>query len=158
MGGLRAGCAMCGPSWRIWADDHSSAGDPSAPAGASYQLALGAFLGCTLLLIPLSFGFAMLHARLWDIDVLINRTLVYGTLTVILTAVYVGLVIGLQALLRGLISHDSGVPSSFPRWRSTFCSSRSAVASNRSLIAVSIVANMMQRRSWQPSAPPCARK
>ncbi len=84
-------------------------GDPSAPAGASYQLALGAFLGCTLLLIPLSFGFAMLHARLWDIDVLINRTLVYGTLTVILTAVYVGLVIGLQALLRGLISHDSGV-------------------------------------------------
>jgi len=51
----------------------------------------------------------MLHARLWDIDVLINRTLVYGTLTVILTAVYVGLVIGLQALLRSIISHDSGV-------------------------------------------------
>jgi hypothetical protein len=84
-------------------------GDTSAPTGASYQLALGAFLGCTLLLIPLSFGFAMLHARLWDIDVLINRTLVYGTLTVILTAVYVGLVIELQALLRSIISHDSGV-------------------------------------------------
>src|SRR5205814_10593617 len=84
-------------------------GDPSAPAGASYQLALGAFLGCTLLLIPLSFGFAMLHARLWDIDVLINRTLVYGTLTVILAGVYVGLVIGLQALLRGIISQDSSV-------------------------------------------------
>jgi hypothetical protein len=83
--------------------------DPSAPAGASYQLALGALLGCTLLLIPLSFGFAMLRSRLWDIDVLINRTLVYGTLTVILTGVYAGLVIGLSALLRSIISHDSGV-------------------------------------------------
>src|SRR5213082_997281 len=39
--------------------------------------------------------------RLWDVDVLINRTLVYGALTVILTILYVGLVIGLQALLRG---------------------------------------------------------
>jgi hypothetical protein len=84
-------------------------GDTSAPIGASYQLALGAILGCTLLLIPLSFGFAMLHSRLWDIDVLINRTLVYGALTASLSLLYVGLVIGLQALLRGIISHDSGV-------------------------------------------------
>jgi hypothetical protein len=83
--------------------------DLSAPSGASYQLALGAIIACTLLLIPLSFGFAMLRSRLWDIDLLINRTLVYSTLTVSLTAVYVGLVIGLQELLRGIISHDSGV-------------------------------------------------
>ncbi len=61
------------------------------------------------LFIPLSFGFAMLRSRLWDIDIIINRTLVYGTLTVILTAVYVGLIIGLQALLRDIISQDSGV-------------------------------------------------
>jgi hypothetical protein len=62
-----------------------------------------------LFLIPLSFGFAILRYRLWDVDILIRRTLVYSTLTVILTAVYVGLVIGLQALLRGIISQDSGV-------------------------------------------------
>jgi hypothetical protein len=61
------------------------------------------------LFAPLSFGIAILRYRLWDIDVLINRTLVYGTLTVILTAVYVGLVIGLQALLRGIISQDNSV-------------------------------------------------
>jgi hypothetical protein len=78
-------------------------GDPSALPGASYQLALGALLGCMLLLIPLSFGFAMLRSRLWDIDVLINRTLVYGTLTASLALVYAGLVIGLQVLLHGLL-------------------------------------------------------
>jgi len=62
-----------------------------------------------MLLIPLSIVFAILRARLWDIDFFINRTLVYGALTVILTAVYVGLVIGLQALLRGIISQDNSV-------------------------------------------------
>jgi hypothetical protein len=61
------------------------------------------------LVLPLSFGFAMLRSRLWEIDSIINRTLVYGTLTVLLTGVYVGLVIGLQALLRGVISQDNGV-------------------------------------------------
>jgi hypothetical protein len=61
------------------------------------------------LLLPLSFGVAILRYRLWEIDVLINRTLVYGTLTVILTTIYVGLVIGLEALLRGIISQDNSV-------------------------------------------------
>jgi len=60
-------------------------------------------------LIPISIGIAILRSRLYDIDIIINRTLVYGTLTVILTGVYVGLVIGLQDLLRGIISQDSSV-------------------------------------------------
>jgi len=74
-----------------------------------YPLALNVAGGFLLLLIPLSFGFAMLRYRLWDVDILIRRTLVYGTLTVILTGIYVSLVIGLSALLRSIISHDSGV-------------------------------------------------
>jgi hypothetical protein len=54
-----------------------------------------------LMLIPLTLAFSMLRYRLWDIDTLINRTLVYGTLTGILALVYVGCVIALQMLLRG---------------------------------------------------------
>ncbi len=81
----------------------------AASPGSLYLPAYAAVQDFLLPLIPLSFGFAMLRYRLWEIDVLINRTLVYGALTVILAGVYVGLVIGLSALLRGIISHDSGV-------------------------------------------------
>ncbi len=83
--------------------------DPSSPYGSLYQLALAAITPWLVFLIPLSFGFAMLRYRLWEIDVLINRTLVYGTLTASLALIYVGLVIGLQALLRGIINQGSGV-------------------------------------------------
>ena len=62
-----------------------------------------------MLLLPLSIGFAVLRSRLWDIDLIINRTLVYGTLTAVLALVYVGLVIALQFLLRGFISQTSDI-------------------------------------------------
>jgi hypothetical protein len=65
------------------------------------------FIGFNL--IPLTIGIAMLRYRLWDIDILINRTLVYGTLTASLALVYFGLVIALQFLLRGLISQTSDI-------------------------------------------------
>ncbi len=80
-----------------------------AEPSSLYPLALDGVSGFLLLFIPLSFGFAMLRYRLWEIDVIINRTLVYGALTASLALIYVGLVIGLQALLRGIISQDSGV-------------------------------------------------
>ena len=62
-----------------------------------------------VLLIALSLGFAIFRYRLYDIDIIINRTLVYGSLTVILALVYFGMVVGLQALLRGLINQDNSV-------------------------------------------------
>ena len=51
----------------------------------------------------------MLHSRLWEIDVIINRSLVYGAFTVSLSLIYVGLIFGLQALLRGIISQNNSV-------------------------------------------------
>ena len=62
-----------------------------------------------LLLIPLSFAIAILRYRLWDVDALINKTLVYGTLTATLALLYIGLVFALQSLLRGLINQDSTI-------------------------------------------------
>ena len=53
-----------------------------------------------LLLLPLSFGAAILRYRLWDIDLLITRTLVYGTLTLSIAAIYVVVVAGLGALFQ----------------------------------------------------------
>jgi hypothetical protein len=78
-------------------------------SGSLYGLASGQSFDILTLLIPLSFGFAMLRYHLWDIDVIINRTLVYGSLTAMLTVVYFGLVFVLQILLEGLIKQDSPI-------------------------------------------------
>jgi hypothetical protein len=83
---------------------------PTLGQAGSLPAAMSNSLGNLLYLpIPLAFGIAILRYRLYDIDILINRTLVYGALTLILTGIYVGLVFGLQALLRGIISQDSSV-------------------------------------------------
>src|SRR2546421_579455 len=52
------------------------------------------------LLVPLSMGIAILRYQLWDIDVIINRTLVYGTLTASIVGIYVLVVGGLGVLLQ----------------------------------------------------------
>jgi hypothetical protein len=68
------------------------------PGSLTYFVVLtGAFL--SLLLIPLSIGVAILRARLWEIDILINRTLVYGLLTAALTLTYIGCVVLLQTIV-----------------------------------------------------------
>jgi hypothetical protein len=67
---------------------------PHSLLNALYQLVWP----LTVLGIPLSIGIAILRYRLWDIDIIINRTLVYGLLTGILAVFYVGLVLGLQFL------------------------------------------------------------
>ena len=61
------------------------------------------------LLFPLSFAIAILRYRLWDIDALINKALVYGLLTALLAGIYAGLVLGLQALLGGLFHQTSAI-------------------------------------------------
>jgi len=73
------------------------------------DLIAGTALNLLILLIPLSIAFAILRSRLWDIDIIINRTLVYGTLTGILALLYVGSILLLQYLLRGVIQQNNDV-------------------------------------------------
>jgi signal transduction histidine kinase len=57
-------------------------------------------LTCTPLVVPLAFGIAILRYRLWDIDIIINRALVYGALTLSIVGIYVLVVGYLGALFR----------------------------------------------------------
>jgi hypothetical protein len=62
--------------------------------------------GLSALLIPLSVAIAVLRYRLYDIDVVINRTLVYGGLTAVLALVYLSGVVGVGGLVRGMTGQE----------------------------------------------------
>jgi hypothetical protein len=49
--------------------------------------------------IPLTVGLAVMQYGLYDIDVFISRTIVYGTLAALITAVYVGIAVGIGTLV-----------------------------------------------------------
>jgi hypothetical protein len=84
---------------------------PSLSASSSFYFLIFTYVyPLGLLLIPLTLGIAILRYRLWDIDILINRTLVYGTLTGLLALLYVGLVISLQALFKAITGQVGASP------------------------------------------------
>lgn len=62
--------------------------------------------------ISLGVGIAILRSRLYDIDLLINRALVYGLLTAILASLYAGGVIGGQRLISALTGASANAPQS----------------------------------------------
>ncbi len=67
-----------------------------------FNLVLISFAG-----IPTAIGIAVLKYQLYDVDVVINRTLVYGVLTALLVLVYFGGVAALQLVLRPLTGGES---------------------------------------------------
>jgi hypothetical protein len=82
----------------------------SSGAAGSTDPLLGNVLEDTITLsfggVPVAIGFAVLKYRLYDIDIIINRTLVYVSLTVMLATVYLGGVTATQALFRTFAGQD----------------------------------------------------
>ncbi|HEV8190197.1 MAG TPA: hypothetical protein VGP82_01745 [Ktedonobacterales bacterium] len=78
------------------------------PLGNTLYLPLS-YLGylMVLLVVPITFFIAIQRYRLYEIDTILNRALVYGLLTVILAAIYAAGVIGSQTIVGGL-THASG--------------------------------------------------
>jgi hypothetical protein len=64
------------------------------------------FFGLSVTALPAAIGIAILRYRLYDIDVVINRTLVYGSLTATLALVYLGGVATTQAIFRALTGQE----------------------------------------------------
>jgi len=69
--------------------------DPNSPI-------VGLIFNFAIMLLPLSIGISILRNQLYDIDRLINLTLVYGTLTGMLALIYFGFVVLLQHLVNGV--------------------------------------------------------
>ena len=72
-----------------------------------FERAVGAYFTVAGTTIPISIGIAILRYRLYEIDTLINRTLVYGSLTVTLVALYFGGIVVLQRVFVGLTGEKS---------------------------------------------------
>jgi signal transduction histidine kinase len=71
---------------------------PGLQHGAGNKMVLTTLIYVGFLVVPVSIAVAILRARLWDIDLLINRALVYGALTASIVALYV-LVVGYLSTL-----------------------------------------------------------
>ena len=109
--------------------------------------------------IPVAMGVAILTRRLYDIDVIVNKTVVYLSLAAFITAVYVALVVGIGRGRRpGGQGRASGCRSSRPRW-SRWRSSRSVSAFSVWRTAWSTASGPRRTRRCPPSrtssAPRC---
>ena len=71
-----------------------------APGAATFTMMITLCVVIPLCFLPVTLAFSLLRYRLWDVDIVINRTLVYGALTASVVALYVLIVGGLGAFLQ----------------------------------------------------------
>ncbi|HEV2238500.1 MAG TPA: hypothetical protein VGR57_17715, partial [Ktedonobacterales bacterium] len=75
--------------------------------GSAYRLARILVIALSWMPISLGVGIAILRYRLYDIDIIIRRTLIYGTLTALLVGVYFSAVIGFEGVVQTITGHQS---------------------------------------------------
>ena len=71
------------------------------------QMVSNTVYALTMTLIPITIALSIQHHHLWEIDSIINRSLVYGLLTIVLTLFYSGSVILLQNLMHNITEQNS---------------------------------------------------
>jgi hypothetical protein len=79
------------------------------PTRLVYDWGMGIMTSIATLLLPLGLGFAILRYRLWDIDLIIRKTLIYGVLSGLLALVYFGMVILLQSMFDSVSGQQSPI-------------------------------------------------
>ena len=80
---------------------------------SSYNILVGNYSSLlwfvSLTIVPISLTLAVVRSHLWDIDVVIRKTLIYALLTAALALVYFGIVVFLQYASRVVIGHESPI-------------------------------------------------
>ena len=101
---------------------------PTSPGTLAAIMVGQTLIYATMLLIPLSIGVAILRYRLWDVDLIINRTLVYGALTASVVLLYMLVVGGARGALAGAREPDHLVARHGPRGRALPTPAQSSAA------------------------------
>jgi hypothetical protein len=83
--------------------------DPSNPGGLQYILISTAVVYFCVMLLPMSIGISIMRYRLWDIDIIINKTLVYIPLTGILAGMYAASIRVFQGLFENVLGTNTDV-------------------------------------------------
>jgi hypothetical protein len=83
------------------------------PAGAAFVLIVVPAFYFTLLMLPASMGFSILRFRLWDIDLIIQRTLLYGVMTALMAGVFGAVIIFGQKILLAVTGQESDLAGFF---------------------------------------------
>ena len=93
----------------LWSIDFALLHEFTGADVSNVGIAMAILVVLFLMIFPLSLGTAVLRYRLWDVDVVINRALVYGVLTATLAGTYFGSVVLLQMAFRGVTGQGNEV-------------------------------------------------